>query len=197
MDWDDQAEGATPLPREERDKLKQSWIVTMGDLNEAEAENILVAATKWYGRRNSLDSLLDDKAVRDLHRDMLGDVWTWAGTYRSRTLNIGVDAAAVPVAVRDLVDDARFWFAADSVLTIDAAAVRFHHQLVAIHPFANGNGRHARLLTDLLLRVVGAPPFTWGSRDLAAVSEVRKAYIAALRQADRGEYAALVEFARS
>lgn len=197
MDWDDQAEGATPLPHEEREKLKQSWIVTMGDLNDAEAENILAAAAKWYRRRNTLDSLLDDKTVRDLHRDMLGEVWTWAGTYRSRTLNIGIDPIRVPMAVRDLVADAKFWFAPDSVMGIDMAAVHFHHALVAIHPFPNGNGRHSRLLTDLLLRVVGAPPFTWGSRDLAAVSEVRTAYIAALRQADVGEYAALAEFVRS
>ena len=169
----------------------------MGDLNEAEAENILVAANRWYRRRLTLDSLLDDVAVRDLHRDMFGEVWAWAGSYRSRLLNIGVDPTQVPVAVRGLVDDAKYWFATDSPAEVDVAAVRLHHALVAIHPFSNGNGRHARLLTDLVLSVVKAPAFTWGRRDLGPISEVRARYVAALRQADRGDYEALVEFVRT
>jgi Fic-DOC domain mobile mystery protein B len=198
MDWDDQPEGATPLTEEQRDGLKPSWVSTMDDLNDAEAENILAASTKWYGRRNSLDSLLDDKTVRDLHRDMLGDVWTWAGTYRLREGNIGIDPRQVSVGVRNLVEDAKYWFAEDSDMEVDLAAVRFHHQLVAIHPFPNGNGRHSRLLTDLVLRAAGAPAFTWGSRDLVAASEARTRYIAALRQADGGgDYAALLEFVRT
>jgi Fic-DOC domain mobile mystery protein B len=197
MDWNDQPEGATPLPKDQRDGLKQSWVTTMDDLNDAEAENILAANVTWYGRRHTLDSLLDDKTVRDLHRDMLGDVWTWAGTYRLRELNIGVDPFQVSMAVQNLVEDAKHWFAKDSAMDIDMAAVRFHHQLVAIHPFHNGNGRHSRLLTDLLHRAHGAPAFTWGSRDLVAASAVRTTYIAALRQADDGDYKALLEFVRS
>jgi Fic-DOC domain mobile mystery protein B len=197
MDWDDQPEGATPLPEDQREGLKQSWVTTMDDLNDAEAENILAASTKWYGRRNTLDSLLDDKAVRDLHRDMLGDVWTWAGTYRLRELNIGIDPFQVPMAVRNLVEDAKDWFAENSNMDVDLAAVRFHHKLAALHPFPKGNGRHSRLLTDLLLRAAGAPAFTWGSRDLVAASEVRTTYITALRQADGGDDKALMESVRS
>jgi len=197
MKWDDQPDGATALPPELRRGLKQSWIVTMDDLNEAEAENILGAVNTWSRRRLTLDSLLDDLAVRGLHRDMFGQVWSWAGSYRSGLLNIGVDPTQVPVAVRDLVDDARFWFATDSPAEIDVAAVRLHHTLVAIHPFPNGNGRHARFLTDLVLKVVEAPAFTWGRRDLGPISEVRARYVAALRRADRGDYEALAEFVRT
>lgn len=197
MDWDDQLEDATPLPEGQREGLKQSWITTMDDLNDAEAENILAASTKWYGRRNTLESLLDDRAVRDLHRDMLGDVWTWAGTYRLRELNIGIDPFQVSMVVRNLVEDAKYWFAESSTMDVDLAAVRFHHKLVAIHPFPNGNGRHSRLLTDLLLRAAVAPAFTWGRRDLVAASEVRTRYVAALRQVDGGDYKALLEFVRS
>lgn len=197
MNWGDQPDGATALPPELRRGLKQSWIATMGDLNEAEAENILVAANRWYRRRLTLDSLLDDLAVRDLHRDMFGEVWTWAGSYRSGLLNIGVDPTQVPVAVRGLMDDAKYWFAVDSPAEVDVAAVRLHHALVAIHPFSNGNGRHARLLTDLVLTVVKAPDFTWGRRDLGPISEVRARYVAALRQADRGDYQALADFVRT
>jgi Fic-DOC domain mobile mystery protein B len=110
---------------------------------------------------------------------------------------MGVDPAQVPVAVRDLVDDAKYWFAAHSPAEIDVAAVRLHHALVAIHPFPNGNGRHARFLTDLVLEVAGAPAFTWGRRDLGPISEVRARYVAALRRADRGDYEALAEFVRT
>ncbi len=197
MDWDDQPEGATPLTEDQRDGLKPSWVSTMDDLNEAEAENILAGSTKWYGRRNTLDSLLDDKTVRDLHRDMLEDVWTWAGTYRLRESNIGIDPSQVSMAVRNLVENATYWFAENSNMEVDLAAIRFHHQLVVIHPFPNGNGRHSRLLTDLLLRAVRAPAFTWGSRDLIAASETRTMYIAALRQADGGDDTALLEFVRT
>jgi Fic-DOC domain mobile mystery protein B len=197
VDWDDLPDGATPLPEDQREGLKQSWITTMDDLNEAEADNILTAVTDWYGRHHTVYSLLDDKTVRDLHRNMLDEVWGWAGTYRHRELNIGIDPFQVAVAVKDLVEDAKYWFAEDSAMDVDLAAVRFHHRLVAIHPFANGNGRHSRLLTDLLLRAVGATPFTWGSKDLGSAGETRQRYIVALRDADGGDFAALLDFVRT
>jgi Fic-DOC domain mobile mystery protein B len=198
MDWGDQPEGATLLPHDRREGLRLSWVTSMDDLNEAEAENILGATTKWYGRRNALETLLDDKTVRDLHRDMLGDVWTWAGTYRLRGVNVGIVAPAeVPLAVRNLVEDAKYWFAEDSSMDVDRAAVEFHHRLVLIHPFANGNGRHSRLLTDLLLRAAGVVAFAWGSSKLAAAGDVRARYIAALKKADDGDHTALLEFVRS
>lgn len=199
-DLGEEPPGATPLEEEELEGLKQSWITTRGDLNEAEADNILSGQSKWTKRRNKLDRLLDDKTVRDLHKDLLGQVWSWAGTYRRTEKSIGIDPIHISVEVRNLVEDAKYWFADKSDLTLDAAAARFHHRLVAIHPFANGNGRHSRFMTDLILRALGAPEFTWGGGQgnaLSTETEVRTAYLAALRAGDRGDYEPLLSFVRS
>jgi Fic-DOC domain mobile mystery protein B len=197
VDWGEDPDGATPLTEEQRQGLKLSWISTREELNDAEAENILAGVTKWQRRRLSFERLLDDKAVRDLHRDLFGQVWSWAGAYRTSELNIGIAFYQVPMAVRDLTQDAVYWFDDGSRLSTDEAAARYHHRLVQIHPFPNGNGRHAREMTDLILAATGAEPFTWGRRDLGRADEVRKDYIDALRAADSGEYDALLEFVRS
>jgi Fic-DOC domain mobile mystery protein B len=191
--------GATPLEEEELEGLKQSWITTRGDLNEAEADNILSGQTKWTARPHKLDRILDDKTVRDLHKDLFGQVWSWAGTYRRSEKTIGIDPIYISVEVRNLVEDAKYWFADDSNLSNDAAAARFHHKLVAIHPFANGNGRHSRFMTDLILRALGAKEFTWGGdhgNALNTATEVRAKYLAALRAADVGDYEPLLAFVR-
>ena len=146
------------------------------------------------GQRITVAGLLDDLALRALHRDMFGTAWTWAGRYRSSERNIGVPPEQVATGVRDLVADAALWLAAESPYGLHEAAVRFHHRLVAIHPFANGNGRHARAATDLILRASGALPFTWGARDAHDIAAVRSRYIAALRAADAGDITALMEF---
>jgi Fic-DOC domain mobile mystery protein B len=133
---------------------------------------------------------------------MLGEVWRWAGEHRRRDTNIGIDRLLISEAVRNLCEDAKRWFgAAAEPHAHDVAAVDFHHRLVFIHPFVNGNGRHARLAADLLARAVGGPPFTWGGGSGAMGTTtgdpVRAAYLSALRAADRGELGALVAFARS
>lgn len=196
--WGSAPADATPLEDEELEGLRQSWVTTRGDLNEVEADNILTATNKWLARRNNLGRLLDDKAVRDLHNDMFGRVWTWAGSYRQTEKTIGIDPTNISVAVRDLVEDAKYWFAPDSAMDLDAAAVKFHHKLVLIHPFANGNGRHSRLMTDLIIRSAGGTQLTWGGRaNLGAASEVRAHYIRALRAADLGDYTELTAFVRA
>jgi Fic-DOC domain mobile mystery protein B len=197
VEWGDDPEGATPLTEEQRTGLKLTYIATRDELNEAEADNILQGVAMWQRRSLSLAVLCDDKRVRDLHRDMFGDVWAWAGRYRSEDLNIGVEFWRVPTAVRDLVEDARYWFAEGSTFEVDLAAAKFHHRLVQIHPFPNGNGRHSRELTDLILRAAGADPFTWGSNSLGPVSEIRRAYVRALQAADHGELEDLCAFVRT
>lgn len=199
-DLGEEPPGATPLEEEELDGLKQSWITTRGDLNEAEADNILSGQSKWTKRRNKLDRILDDKAVRDLHKDLFGQVWSWAGTYRRTEKTIGIDPMDISVEVRNLVEDAKYWFDEKSNLSIDAAAARFHHKLVAIHPFANGNGRHSRFMTDLILRALGVSEFTWGGGQgnaLSTATEVRARYLAALRAGDVGDCEPLLSFVRS
>jgi fido (protein-threonine AMPylation protein) len=77
-------------------------------------------------------------------------------------------------------------------------------QSVKIHPFRNGNGRHARMAADLLVTELGASRFSWGGEGyLTAPTDTRKTYLAALRHADVGHvwdqerYAPLLRFARS
>lgn len=187
----------TPLEEEEREGLLASWVATRADLNTAEQDNILTARIQWRRRRVTVEKLLGDAVVRALHRDMFSDVWRWAGKYRLTERNIGVEWWQVPVKVRDLMGDARLWLEGAHPTDVDKAACRFHHRLVEIHPFPNGNGRHAREMTDLLLRATGAKEFTWGSKNLVTPGDTRKAYIDALRDADLRDFAALEKFVRS
>jgi Fic-DOC domain mobile mystery protein B len=191
-----QSDGATLLNDDERQGLRPAWIATRGDLDIAESLNIEKALRQRRWAKLTTAELLDDLVLRRLHRAMFGDVWSWAGRYRVTEKNIGADPRMVSVDVRKLVDDAAYWFQATS-MTIDEAATKFHRDLVAIHPFPNGNGRHARAATDLLLSSLNVPAFTWGGGRLTVASETRNAYITALRTADAGDYGPLLTFARS
>jgi Fic-DOC domain mobile mystery protein B len=202
--WGEDPEGATPLDEEQRAGLIPAYIATRSELNEAEADNILAARLTWLrratargARRLRMEQLLDHVAVRDLHRDMYGEVWTWAGQFRQRDANIGIAFWKVPEAVSNLLADAEYWFAGPDSMPLDTAAARFHHKLVEIHPFPNGNGRHAREMTDLLLLAQDATPFTWGRANLVEVGDTRRAYIRALQAADFGDYAELEAFVRN
>ena len=126
---------------------------------------------------------------------MLGDVWRWAGKFRASARNIGINHWEIPVALRQLLDDTRAWTQYQTYPP-DEIAVRFHHRLVQIHPFPNGNGRHSRLMADLLVMQFGQPRFTWGRQTLTAPTEVRRRYIDALRAADQHHLAPLLAFSR-
>jgi Fic-DOC domain mobile mystery protein B len=192
-----EADDATPLAPEERDALRQSWITHRRDLNQAEEDNIVKGAA-WARRRRSRKpaDLLTVDFARSLHRHMFGEVWNWAGTYRQTARNIGVDAHRIPAELPMMLDDLRYWVE-HRVHPPDEIAVRLHHRLVAIHPFPNGNGRHARLLADLLIERLGGEPFTWGGGSLADIGELRTRYVDALRAADRHDMRHLLAFARS
>ena len=140
--------------------------------------------------------MLDEKFLKNLHNKMFGNVWRWAGEYRTTDKNIGVDAYRIPVVLRQLIDDCRYWIE-NSTYPPDEIAARFHHRLVAIHCFPNGNGRHARLATDLLLMSMEREPFSWGSRYLVKDEEARNKYIASLRVADDHDIGPLLDFVRS
>ncbi len=195
-------DGATPIDDDEAVGLIPTFVATRADLNLVEQVGIASART-WATRSpaaRTVESILSEPFVRQLHRRMFSTVWRWAGTYRATERNIGVDPTRIPVAVRDLVDNARHWVAPGATWTTpELACVRVHHQMVAIHPFPNGNGRHARLFTDLLARSVGVQPFTWGGADLDTTGPDRAAYLAALRRADRDpdDLDDLLRFARS
>lgn len=176
----DVGEGNTPLDDEEADGLRLSWVRTRGDLNDAERDNILDARRSM--RSPSVDEILDDLWLRQLHQRMFGGVWTWAGRYRATDRNIGIDPSLITGAVRSLTDDCRWWIEHDSAGVVVA---RFHHRLVAIHPFPNGNGRHARAAADYLAGVLGIGPLTWGAATALDAPALRSEYLAALRAADR------------
>lgn len=188
--------GATPLSDDDRAGLIPTDLATRGDLNAAEAANVVAARTWAATRAWTADALLRDDVLRDLHRRMYGDVWRWAGTYRRRDTNIGVEWTTIPVALRSMLEDVRAWVEYGTYEP-DVLALRFHHRLVQIHVFPNGNGRHARLCADLLARALGGRPFTWGGVALDDVGAARAAYLDALRamDADRDDVAALLAFA--
>lgn len=190
-------EDATPLEPQEREGLLQTWITHRRDLNEAEEENIVEGAAWARGRRRSpLERMLSEDFVRTLHKRMFGDVWQWAGTFRATERNIGIQAYRIGMELASLLGDIRYWIE-HKTFPPDEIAIRFHHRLVAIHPFPNGNGRHARLAADLLIERLGGDPFTWGGGSLANIGELRARYVAALRAADNHDIAPLLEFARS
>ena len=186
-------DGATPLTADEIQGLIPSYITLRGELNEAEQAGI-VAADGWaFSRRRDV---LDERFLLGLHRRMFGSVWQWAGKFRQTERNIGVQPWQIAVELRELLNDVRFWIEHDTY-PADEIATRFHHRLVFIHPFPNGNGRHARLTADLLAVRLGQKRLTWGQGNLAAAGEVRRLYIDALRAADRHDLAPLLAFVRS
>jgi len=187
--------GATPLDPDESAGLVPGHIATREQLDEWEAENIL-AGERWAAGAAKRREILDDAFLRELHRRMFERTWKWAGSYRASEKNIGIAPERVAVEVRKLLEDTKARLAG-KVAPADEIAARFHHRLVSIHPFPNGNGRHARLLTDLLLAANGAEPFTWGRGDLEHAGEARERYLAALRAADARDFAPLLAFVRS
>ena len=189
------AQGATPLDPDEVEGLLLPHITTRGELDRWEQDNI-VEALSWLDKARPQDTL-NERFVRDLHRRMFGSVWKWAGRFRQSDKNIGVAWHQIPASLKNLCDDARLWIELREE-SPDEIAVRFHHRLVSIHPFPNGNGRHARLMTDLLLEnVLHGPRFTWGREDLSRIGTARQRYIAALRAADEHNYKPLLEFVRT
>lgn len=185
-------DGATPLDPNEPGGLKFRHITTQAELNELEQANI-ESGLRWLGRQRA--DVLSDHFATTLHARLFGDVWDWAGKFRTTGKNIGVDPVHIPVELRTLTDDAKYW-AGNKTYRPSEAAARFHHRLTKIHPFPNGNGRHARIMADaMLVHVYDAKPIDWaGGHDLQRMGERRTAYIAALKAADQGDMEPLFRF---
>lgn len=186
-------DSGTPLAPEEKRDLIPAYIALRGELNAAEQDNIARGQAWALQQRREI---LDERFMLALHRRMFGDVWRWAGRYRTTERNLGVAAWDIAVEMRNLIGDAKTWVAHASYPR-DEIAIRLHHRLVWIHPFANGNGRHARLVADLLVMQQGGERFSWGRGSLYSAGELRRRYIAALHAADRHDLAPLAAFARS
>ena len=187
-------EANTPLTPEGRQGLIPTYITTRAELNEAEQENI-AEADRWAFSRKRAD-VVDIDFLMALHRRMLRRVWRWAGAQRTTELNIGVPAHAIAVDLHILVGGVRYWID-HKTFAPEEIAVRFHHRLVAIHPFPNGNGRHARMAADLLIVQLGGHRFSWGRASLVEAAKTRSDYVRALQAADAHDVAPLLAVARS
>lgn len=190
--------GATPVDPDEAADLIPTGIETVDQLNAFEQTNIL-SATEWtlrHRRRHTLETVLSEGFLFDLHRRMFDDTWRWAGHSRRTDKNLGVYWPTIRVALRERLKDAQLWLA-DSVFSPDEVAVRLHHGIVLVHPFPNGDGRWSRLVADTLMHAHRLAPFDWGAKNLTSAGEARASYLAALRAADHGDCAPILKFARS
>lgn len=194
----DADEGQTELTADEKKGLKPAYITYRAELNDEEQVSIL-RAERWLSTQKPPPAPLnfaDHTFIREVHKRMYGDVWDWAGEYRTCDRNTGVDLWLIHEEMHKFIGDAQWWISHQTYLP-EELAVRFHHRLVWIHPFPNGNGRLCRFLADHLVMRLGSHRFSWGSKSLTNAGDLRKAYIAALQQADKGDFTALLAFSRS
>lgn len=194
LDYND---GQTPLEEEEKEGLLISTISTRGELDEFEQLNI-EQAIAWTMRRSfKPETVFTEAFIKTVHKQMYGNVWAWAGAFRQTNKNIGVDKWQIPTSLKALLDDVNYWYE-NAIFPPDEIAIRFKHRLVSIHCFPNGNGRHSRLMADIIAKnIFRLPHFTWGAANLLKQGDPRSVYLKALKEADKGDLQALISFARS
>lgn len=189
--------GQTPLDEDEKEGLLIKSISTRGELDEFEQQNIENAIQWILTKKFKIDQILTESFIQDLHKRMYGGVWKWAGVYRKTNKNIGVDKFEIPIYLRSLLDDTAYWVE-HKVYSPEEIAVRFKHKLVSIHCFPNGNGRHSRLIADIMIqKIYTLPLFTWGEGSLSNDNDTRDNYLKAIKKADDGDYELLIKFVRS
>ncbi len=189
--------GQTPLDEDEKDGLLIPTVATREELDEFEQQNIEDAMQWLLSRPLKAATIVTLPFIRELHYQMYGKVWAWAGGFRTSNKNLGVDKHQILSCLQGLLDDLHYWLA-QATYPPDETAIRFKHRLVSIHCFANGNGRHSRLMADVIIdKIFQRPVFTWGSGNLGEQNDVRQAYIASLKAADQHNYAPLLLFSRS
>lgn len=189
-------DGQTPLSEEEKDGLLIKSTTTRGELDELEQLNIEKAVEWTLKNKFSKEKILSEKFVKSLHKKMLGDVWEWAGEFRKSEKNIGVSWIRIDVELKMLLDDTKYWIE-NNTYPPDEISIRFKHRLVNIHCFPNGNGRHSRLMADIIIEsIFGMDVFTWNNSNLLKPDNARIEYIESIRQADNDSIELLLEFAR-
>jgi Fic-DOC domain mobile mystery protein B len=193
----DYIDGQTLLDEEEKGGLLIPTIATRGELDEFEQQNIEQAVQWTLGRSFKPEVLFTENFVRTVHKRMYADVWAWAGEFRKTNKNIGVDKWQIQSDLKYLLDDVKYWHE-NNTYPPDEIAVRFKHRIVSIHCFANGNGRHSRLIADIIIeKIYKQPVFSWGAANLSSDEDTRTAYLKAVNTADKGDYSLLLAFARS
>jgi len=190
-------EGQTPLDDDEKEGLLIPSITTREELDEFEQLNIEKAIQWTFGKKISVEQLFSEKFIKELHKRMYGEVWKWAGTFRTSEKNLGIKNYLIAIELKQLLDDAIFW-KENNTYSPSELAIRFKHRLVSIHCFANGNGRHSRLMADLIMeKLYDSNFFSWGSSNLVKATETRSNYIQAVRKADNNDIEPLITFAKS
>jgi len=190
-------DGQTPLDEDEKEGLLIQSIATRGELDEFEQQNIEDAIQWSLTIRFKSEQILSESFIKELHKRMYRNVWRWAGEYRKINKNIGVDKLEILVALRSLINDAAYWLE-NNIYEPAEFAIRFKHRLVSIHCFPNGNGRHSRMIADIIVeKIFQQPVFSWGSRTLSDENESREKYLIAIRKADKGDFDLLLKFAKS
>ena len=190
-------DGQTPLDEDEREGLLFKTIATRGELDEFEQQNIEDAIQWSLTRKFKSEYILSESFIQELHKRMYKNVWRWAGEYRKTNKNIGVDKLEIPVALRSLIDDATYWLE-HHVYEPEEFAIRFKHRLVSIHCFPNGNGRHSRMIADIIIeKIYNRPVFSWGGARVLEETDIRVQYLQAIRKADKGDFELLLKFSRS
>jgi Fic-DOC domain mobile mystery protein B len=185
--------GATPIEPDDLQFLIPR-LRTRAQLNDFEERNIFDAKERAHISRDMRRNLISIDGLTKLHFWMFNEVWTWAGQLRTRTTNIGIEVHQIRPQLAALIGNAQHWIE-NNTYPSEECAVRFHHELVKIHLFPNGNGRHSRLVADLMMFYSGQPEFTWGSKSIDVEGKIRNRYLAALEKADRKNYDDLMEFA--
>jgi Fic-DOC domain mobile mystery protein B len=194
---DDYLPGQSPLPPSWKKDLLPP-IHTYKELNEHESFNIQQAVQKYQFGGKKKWPVADFSFLKRLHRDMYGDVWAWAGEFRlsSQETNIGVDAGKIGTELSKACADCAYWLDHKTYSPAEIA-VRYHHRIVLIHPFPNGNGRFSRFLANLVMLKIGQVALPWGGEDIARAGAARSEYIAALHEADEKKFSRLLTFAAS
>jgi len=191
--------GQTSLDESKKDGLLRHNITTRAELDEFEQQNIEEAIQWVLSRSFKPKNIFTEEFIKRLHKRMYDNVWAWAGEFRKTDRNLGIDKWQIPVALKALLDDVSFWVEHETYPQ-DEIAIRFKHRIVSIHCFPNGNGRHSRLMADIIIdKIYGKPVFTWGAANLNLVKQgdSRVAYLKAVKEADKGSYELLLAFARS
>lgn len=192
----DHADGQTPLDEDEKEGLIIETITNRGELDEFEQQNIEKAVEWTMHRKFKQEAILTEAFIKEVHKRMYSGVWSWAGKFRKTNKNLGVDKLQIGIDLKNLLDDTKYWIE-HKTFEPDEITLRFKHRIVSIHCFANGNGRHSRLMADILIeKIFKKPVFTWGG-NLGKHDDVRSIYLKAIRAADGGHFDSLLQFARS
>ena len=193
----DYKDGQTPLEEEEKEGLKIKSITTQGELDEFEQLNIEKAVEWTIHSKFKLEKILAENFVKVLHKKMYGDVWKWAGEFRKTEKNIGIPWTQIGIELKNLLDDTKYWID-NNTFPPEEIAIRFKHRIVSIHCFPNGNGRHSRIMADIIMEsIFGNEIFSWHQSNMVKANETRNQYIKALKEADKGNFKQLIQFAKN